>query len=64
MISITTINGEVSFTSFFSRDEAYDLICKTFELSLDDEVYEFDENEEELLPEFLIELEQEDDMKK
>ena len=49
MISITTINGEVSFTSFFSRDEAYDLICKTFELSLDDEVYEFDENEEELL---------------
>lgn len=39
MISITTINGEVVFTSLFSRDEAYDLICKTYSINLDDEVY-------------------------
>lgn len=54
MISITTINGEVIFTSFFSRDEAYDLICKTFSINLDDEVYEFTETEEMGLPDFLI----------
>lgn len=43
-ISFTTINGEIFFTSFFSRDEAYDLICKTYNFNLDDQVYEYEEN--------------------
>jgi hypothetical protein len=38
-ISITTVQGELFFTSFFSRNEAYDLICKTFGISMDDHVY-------------------------
>lgn len=32
-ISITTINGEVFLTSFFSRNEAYDLICSALDLN-------------------------------
>lgn len=28
-ISITTVNGEVFLTSFFSRNEAFDLICRS-----------------------------------
>lgn len=41
-ISFTTVNGEIFFTYFFSRDLAYDLICKTFNFSLDDHVYEYE----------------------
>lgn len=41
-ISFTTVKGELSFTSFFSRNEAYDLVCKTYEISLDEHVYEID----------------------
>lgn len=62
-ISFTTINGEIFFTSFFSRDEAYDLICKTFNFNLDDQVYEYEENEAEEIPEFLLNYEEGDDMK-
>lgn len=43
-ISFTTVKGELFFTSFFSRNEAYDLICKTYEKNLDEHVYEFDEH--------------------
>lgn len=60
-ISFTTINGEVTFTSFFSRNEAYDLICQTFRFNFEDEIYEFEEKAPEI-PEFLIELEEDDDM--
>ena len=38
-ISITTVNGEIFFTSFVSRDHAFDLICKTFDINLDEEVF-------------------------
>ena len=59
---MTTINGEVFLTSFFSRDEAYNLICKTFQINFDDEVYE--EEEKDVKPSFLMELqEEEDDLK-
>lgn len=40
-MSFTTVNGEIFFTSFFARDEAYDLICKTFNWYIDDMVYEY-----------------------
>ena len=52
-LSFTTVNGEMAFTSFFSRNEAYDLVCKTFGFNFEDEIYEFEEKEPEI-PEFLI----------
>lgn len=39
-ISISTINGEMFFTSFFSRNEAYDTICSTFGINSEDVMYE------------------------
>lgn len=38
-ISITTVNGEIFFTSFFSRNEAYDMICSAMEITLDEYLY-------------------------
>jgi hypothetical protein len=35
-ISITTTHGGMVFRSFFSRDAAYDLIRKTFEINNED----------------------------
>lgn len=42
-IAITTVNGEMFFTSFFSRDEAYDLINKTLELNVEEQFFEAEE---------------------
>jgi len=39
-ISVTTVNGEVFFTSFFSRNEAYDLICSAMDISADECMFE------------------------
>jgi hypothetical protein len=39
-ISITTIHGEVFLTSFFSRNEAYDLICSALDLNAEEVMYE------------------------
>lgn len=62
-MSFTTVNGEISFTSFFSRDETYDMICKAFNLSMDQHVYEYIVNDEAELPQFLIDYEESDDIK-
>ena len=35
-IAVTTVNGEVFFTSFFSRNEAYDLICQALDIDTDE----------------------------
>lgn len=34
-IAITTVNGEMFFTSFRKRDEAFDFLTKTFEISIE-----------------------------
>ncbi len=39
-ISITTIHGEVFLTSFFSRNEAYDLICTALDINTEEVMYE------------------------
>lgn len=46
-IAITTVNGEMFFTSFFSRDEAYDLINKTLEINLEEQFFEPEEEHAE-----------------
>jgi hypothetical protein len=30
------VNGEIFFTSFFSRNDAFDLICRTLEITYDE----------------------------
>lgn len=47
-ISITTLNGEIFFTSLVSRDQAYDLICKTFDINNDEFVFVADESVQEI----------------
>lgn len=39
-ISVTTVNGEVFFTSFFSRNEAFDLICSALDINADECMFE------------------------
>ena len=34
-IAVTTVNGEMFFTSFFARDEAFDLINKALEINIE-----------------------------
>ncbi len=31
-IIVTTINGEIEFSSFSSRNEAYDVLCETMDI--------------------------------
>jgi hypothetical protein len=47
-ISITTLNGEIFFTSIVSRDQAYDLICKTFDINNDEFMFVADEFVQEI----------------
>jgi hypothetical protein len=42
-IAITTVNGEMFFTSFFSRDEAYEIINRTLELNVEEQFFEAEE---------------------
>lgn len=60
-IGITTINGEVVFRSFFSRDNCYNIIRKTFEMNEDDIFFEEDQDESRSVIEEEVEFE--DDMK-
>ena len=46
-VSIKTVNGEVFFTSFFSRDEAYDEIMLAFGLKREEKEEEEEKQEEE-----------------
>jgi hypothetical protein len=42
-ISITTVNGCMVFRSFFSRDAAYNIIKKNFEVNNEEIFFEEDE---------------------
>ena len=44
-IALLTVNGEVVFRSFFSRDECYNLIKKTFAINTEDIFFEEDDAE-------------------
>ena len=67
-IAITTVNGEMFFTSFFSRDEAFDLINKALDINFEEQFFEpsaemeNDRKEDEMGKEQEV-VEQEDDLK-
>lgn len=52
-ISITTIHGELFFTSFLSRNACYDTILEAMEITLDEFMYVEEKNEEEEIEEVI-----------
>lgn len=67
-IAITTVNGEMFFTSFFSRDEAFDLINRALDINFEEQFFEpeaemEDGDKEEEMNKEAETVEQEDDLK-
>lgn len=60
-ISITTVNGELFFTSFIFRNNAYDTILSAMEITLDEFMYV--EEQLQIEPKEELVIQQDDDLK-